>query len=124
MKNYQFCENLFANDILNYILRNRHKANLFTVDVHSIAKSRMSRKMRVMMVYKSRIINLGYVLKLSGLKWFKVDDDNLIIVGGCGMDMMFWCTYEFVTKIIQKAQKLGFKGIVKNLDAAHYYNRF
>jgi len=61
------------------------------VNIHSVSKSGMSRKMSLYVVSNKDLIKLNWHLKQAGFE--SLDERGQIKVGGCGMDMAFAITY-------------------------------
>lgn len=122
MKFINFCENEWANVRMNHILRKRDKAYLFYANVQSVSRSGLSRKIKIVMVYENEIVNVGQVLKLAKMDFFKIDQDFNFVINGGGMDMIFATINDLIAKIIELAKSKGFSGSIDNLDAGSYYN--
>lgn len=122
MKEIEFCENKWANARMNHILRRRDKAYLFYANVQSVSRTGLSRKIKIVMVYENEIVNVGQVLKLAKMDFFKIDQDFNFVINGGGMDMIFATINDLIAKIVELAKLKGFKGSTDNLDAGSYYN--
>ncbi len=58
------------------------------VQVTSVAKSGMSRKMKVRLVKNNKILTVTY--HVAEIIDYKLNDDDTITIKGCGMDMCQW----------------------------------
>ena len=122
MKFINFCENEWVNARINHILRRRDKAYLFYANVQNVSRTGLSRKIKIVMVYENEIVNVGQVLKLAKMDFFKIDQDFNFVINGGGMDMIFATINDLIAKIVELAKSKGFNGSIDNLDAGCYYN--
>lgn len=76
------------------------------VVIHKISKSGMQRKMSVFVVYKKQLVNLNF--DIARLDIARRDDNNHLVINGCGMDMAFDLTYRLKCKLY------GYKVGIKN----------
>lgn len=77
---------------------------VYTLVTH-VAKSGMSRRMRLFVVRKGEVVPITYsVAKAVGFT-LKRNGDNEIVVGGCGMDMGFHVVYSLGQVMFPKRGK-------------------
>ncbi|CAB4164495.1 hypothetical protein UFOVP831_43 [uncultured Caudovirales phage] len=67
------------------------------VVIHKVSKSGMQRKMTAFVIYKKQLVNLNF--DIARLDIARRDDNNHLVIGGCGMDMAFDLTYRLKTKL-------------------------
>ena len=71
-----------------------------------VTKSGMQRKMSAFVIYKKQLVNLNF--DIARLDIARRDDNNHLVIGGCGMDMAFDLTYRLKCKLY------GYKTAIKN----------
>jgi hypothetical protein len=76
------------------------------VVIHKVSKSGMQRKMSAFVIYKKQLVNLNF--DIAKLDIARRDDNNHLIIGGCGMDMAFDLTYRLKCKLY------GYKTAISN----------
>jgi hypothetical protein len=67
------------------------------VVIHSVSKSGMQRKMSAFVIYKKQLVNINWYIDKLGIA--KRDQNNKLIINGCGMDMAFALTYKIKCKL-------------------------
>lgn len=73
------------------------KKSKIYVTVSHVARSGMSRWIKVFVLRNGKMINIGdLVAKKLGLRY---DVGKGIYVQGCGMDVCFWLTYQLGSKL-------------------------
>ena len=61
------------------------------VVIHKVSKSGMQRKMSAFVIYKKQLVNLNF--DIAKLDIARRNDNNHLVVNGCGMDMGFHLVY-------------------------------
>lgn len=89
--------------------------NEILASVKSISSSGMSRNIAFAMITNNRLFNFTY--HLSILRECKLNNDNSIRVGGCGMDMIFATLYGLNGSI---ASLLKTYGLLKDYEYSNY----
>lgn len=64
--------------------------NKLIIAMHSVSKSGITRKMSAYSIVKNDLVCLNFWLEQLDPRLFKRDKGGRIIVGGCGMDMLWW----------------------------------
>lgn len=76
------------------------------VVIHRVSKSGMQRKMSAFVIYKKQLVNLNF--DYARLNIARRDDNNHLVINGCGMDMSFDLAYRLKIKLY------GYKTAIKN----------
>jgi len=101
-------------------LRKMLKPNttIYTITRH-VSQSGMMRHISAFVIYKSKLVSLDWYIEKMGIAK-RSKTANGLIVGGCGMDMHFWLTYELGHMVYPKGFKLT-KGMYgRNGDTSGY----
>lgn len=67
------------------------------VVIHKVSQSGMQRKMSVFVIYKKQLVNLNF--DIARLNIARRDNNNHLVINGCGMDMAFNLTYRLKCKL-------------------------
>ncbi|MBO6224373.1 MAG: hypothetical protein J6N72_02810 [Psychrobacter sp.] len=78
----------WAHQQLQYMWNNRKKPQLFIVNIHSVSKSGMSRKLKLGMIYNGAFVDVTRLVAEITDNKFDQKNYALTIEGG-GMDMIF-----------------------------------
>lgn len=92
------------NELLSILGEKREIALLVT----KVARSGLSRRMRVFVVKNDNLIEITQqVSKILDLR----NNDDGVLVKGCGMDMRFWLKCELSFKLFNEERKLSYFSI-------------
>lgn len=85
----------------------KYRGKRVVVNIKSVSRSGMTRKMDFYVLYKNDLVRInGAIEDIAG---YKLDKNGAVIVGGCGMDMVFSVlsnfNYAISTKINKKMTK-------------------
>jgi hypothetical protein len=100
-------------DLIKDLKKKVKKDSEIIVVIHKVSKSGMRRKMSAFVIYKKKLVNLNF--DMARLNIARCDDNNYLVVDGCGMDMCSELTYRLKTKLY------GYKTAIKNQQCRSIY---
>lgn len=95
-------------NIKNELLSILGEKREITVLVTKVARSGLSRRMRVFVVKNDSLIEITY--QVSKILNLRINDDGALIKG-CGMDMRFWLTCELSFKLFNDEKAMSYFSI-------------
>ncbi len=99
----------FEKKQLEYINHNLNKSELFIASVVKVAKSGMSRTIKLAIVMDGVFMNVTYLMAKVLDK--KLDKDGAFRVKGCGMDMIFAALSDIAARLCDNEHPYKWKAV-------------
>lgn len=106
-------KDLIEQNLIKDLKKKVKKDSEIIVVIHKVSKSGMQRKMSAFVIYKKELVNLNF--DIARLNIARCDDNNHLVVNGCGMDMSFALVYRLKIKLY------GYKTAIKKQQCRAIY---